>query len=125
MQDRRPIFLNLFQIRFPVPAVMSFAHRVSGVLMVLLIPVLIWMLDISLASEQGFTQVRALLDHLVVRLALVLLAWGLLHHLFAGIRYLLLDLDIGIERAQGRVTAWLVLLGAAALAFAVAGWVLL
>ncbi len=125
MQDRRPIFLNLFQIRFPVPAVMSFAHRVSGVLMVLLIPVLIWMLDVSLSSEQGFLQVRALLDHILVRLALVLLVWGLLHHLFAGIRYLLLDLDIGIERAQGRATAWLVLLGAAALAFAVAGWVLL
>jgi succinate dehydrogenase / fumarate reductase cytochrome b subunit len=125
MRDQRPVFLNLFQFRFPVPAVMSVAHRASGVLMVLVIPALVYLLDLSLKSEEGFQQVRALLDNIWVELFLVVLAWGLMHHLFAGIRYLGLDFDLGIERAQGRATAWLVLIMAALVAAVFAGWLFL
>ncbi len=125
MQDQRPVFLNLLQFRFPVPAVMSVAHRASGVLMVLVIPALVYLLDLSLASEQGFQQVRELLGNGWVRLFLILLAWGLMHHLFAGIRYLCLDFDLGIEKAQGRFTAWVVLIAAVVVAAIFGGWLYL
>ena len=125
MSDNRPIFFNLFLIRFPVAAIMSIVHRISGVVMVLAIPALTYMLDLSLKSEEGFQQARDLLGHWFITLVLILLGWGLMHHLLAGIRYLGLDFDVGIEKAQARVTAWLVLILAAAIAAGFGAWVLL
>ncbi len=125
MSDPRPIFFNLLLIRFPVAAIMSIAHRISGVVMVLAIPALIYILDLSLKSEQGFQQARDLLGHWFITLVLILLGWGLMHHLLAGLRYLGLDFDVGIEKEQARVTAWLVLIVAAAIAAGFGAWVLL
>jgi succinate dehydrogenase / fumarate reductase cytochrome b subunit len=125
MSDNRPVFYNLFLIRFPVAAIMSIIHRISGVVMVLAIPALTYMLDLSLKSEQGFQQARDLLGHWFITLVLILLGWGLMHHLLAGIRYLGLDFDVAIEKQQARVTAWLVLILAAAIAAGFGVWVLL
>ncbi len=125
MQDQRPVFLNLFLIRFPMAAIISIAHRASGILMVLLIPAMVYLLDLSLASEQGFQQVNSLLGNNLVKLVMVLLSWALLHHLFAGIRYLFLDFDIGVGLVESRVTAWIIFTLAALLAAATGVWVLL
>ncbi len=116
MNDRmnkksRPIFMNLLQIRMPVVAVVSFAHRVSGVMMCLLIPVLIYLLDLSLSSEQGYTQVLGVFCHPVVKFMAVLAVWGLVHHMLAGIRFLLIDADVGVERDSARRSAWMVNVG--------------
>ena len=110
--DNRPVHLNLFLIRMPVPAVMSIAHRASGVLMVLCTPVLIYLLELSLQGPQGFARAQGILQGGVVRLLLLLVLWALLHHLFAGIRYLLLDVHIGVDKAAERASAWAVMLGA-------------
>ncbi len=93
--------------------------------MVLLIPAMVYLLDISLASEEGFQQVGSLLGNMTVKLIMVLLSWALLHHLFAGIRYLFLDFDVGVGLLESRVTAWLVFSLAALLAAATGIWVLL
>ena len=105
----RPVFLNLLRIRQSVMAVLSIFHRISGVLMVLALPVLVYLLSLSLRDAQGFAQAADLLQHPVVRLLLVLLGWAFTHHLLAGIRFMLLDFDIGISRAAARASAWLVL----------------
>ena len=121
---KRPVHLNLMVIRMPVPAVMSIAHRASGALLVLTIPFFIYVLDLSLAGEAGFAAARQLLDNILVKILVVLLGWGLMHHLFAGLRYLALDLDLGVDKQTGRLTAWIVMLGAplATLVLAMGAW---
>ncbi|MDX9741542.1 MAG: succinate dehydrogenase, cytochrome b556 subunit [Gammaproteobacteria bacterium] len=107
-QAQRPVYLDLFRIRQPVTAVLSIGHRLSGVLMVLSIPPVIWLFDRSLASAEGYRQAVALLQSLPVRLALLLLIWGFAHHFFAGIRYLLMDVDVGADIERARFSARLV-----------------
>jgi succinate dehydrogenase / fumarate reductase cytochrome b subunit len=91
---------------------MSIVHRATGVIMVLGIPFLVYLLERSLSGPDGYSGVAALLSGLPGRIGLFLFFWALLHHLFAGVRYLLLDIDIGIEKPLYRTTAWVVLLAA-------------
>lgn len=104
----RPRFLNLMKIRLPLPGVLSILHRISGVIMVLAIPFLIYLLDLSLRGAEGFAAASAVLDMLLIKLGIAVIVWGLFHHLFAGIRYLLLDMDVGIEKQQARASSWIV-----------------
>lgn len=110
----RPRFLDLRKISLPLPGFVSILHRGSGLLLVAALPVAIWMLDQSLRDAQGFEQVRALLAQPLTRAATLLLVWSLAHHLLAGIRFLLLDLDIGVARSQARASSWIVLAGSLA-----------
>ena len=117
----RPKYLSLpallFEIRLPVPGWVSILHRISGAL--LFFPFVCWLLyllDKSLQSEQGFQYVRT--EYLalpVVKLCLLLFIWCYCHHFCAGIRYLLLDLDIGVELRTARITSWIVILAGLAL----------
>jgi succinate dehydrogenase / fumarate reductase cytochrome b subunit len=118
----RPKYLNLIQIRLPVTGVVSILHRISGVLMVFAIPFLLYLLQMSLSSAAGYSQARDLMCQPVVVVPGLLLVWSLTHHLFAGIRFLLLDLDVGINLAAARATAWLVFVAEIAVMIAVAGW---
>lgn len=93
----RPAFLNLALIRFPANAIASALHRISGVILSLLAPVLVYLLDLSLQNPEGFAQVTELFDSLGVKLLGIIALWALLHHIFAGIRFLLLDLHVGVK----------------------------
>lgn len=119
--DNRPIYLNLLKIRQPVTAVLSILHRISGIAMVLLLPGFVYLLSLSLSNQAGFAQVAGLLSSLPAKGLAVFLAWALIHHLLAGIRFLLLDFDWGVERAIARKTAWLVHALAAAATLWIAG----
>jgi succinate dehydrogenase / fumarate reductase cytochrome b subunit len=122
-RSARPVYLNLFKIRLPIPGVVSFLHRVSGVLLVLFIPMSILVLERSLAGEAGFADVASWLGHPLGMLMALVFLWALIHHLFAGLRFLLLDLDVGMEPAAARTTAWTVLVAAIAVAVLLAlGW---
>lgn len=110
--QRRPVFLNLLQFRFPIPAIMSIVHRGSGAVMVLSIPLFVYLLDLSLRGEAGFAEADGLLQSGPVRLILFFYLWGVIHHLLAGVRYLLLDFDIGVDREAGMRSAWAVLVAA-------------
>ena len=105
---KRPIYLNLTRISMPIAALMSILHRISGVLLFLAIPFVIYFFELSLRSAQEFSTVTSLLNSTPGKLALVVILWALLHHLFAGIRYLLLDVHIGLTRDGARVGAWIV-----------------
>lgn len=108
--QKKPVFLNLLQIRLPIAGIMSIIHRASGMLMVLLIPLSVYLLDLSLTDEQGFAAVGSLLHHALFRLLLLAFLWALLHHLYSGIRYLLIDVEVGVDRPAYRYTAWAVTL---------------
>jgi len=120
----RPVFLNLLRIRLPLNALVSIAHRISGVMLVLSIPFIIYALELSLQSETGFAEVQALFKaSFTLRLSMMLVCWAWVHHALAGIRYLLIDLDIGVSRASSRLSAWLVAgTGAMALLIAAGAW---
>jgi succinate dehydrogenase / fumarate reductase cytochrome b subunit len=106
----RPRNLPLATLRLPLPALVSILHRVSGVLLFLSLPGVLWLLQLSLSSAEGYQHVLDLLQSLPVRLLLLALTWALLHHLLAGLRHLALDLHFGLELAQARFTSKLVLL---------------
>lgn len=117
----RPKYLSLpallFEIRLPVPGWVSILHRISGAW--LFFPFAAWvlyLLDTSLASQQGFDYVRTeYLALAVVKLGALVLIWSFCHHFCAGIRYLLLDLDIGIDLKTARLTSWIVIVAGLAL----------
>ncbi|MBT2971366.1 MAG: succinate dehydrogenase, cytochrome b556 subunit [gamma proteobacterium symbiont of Ctena orbiculata] len=117
----RPVFLNLFKIRLPMAGVMSIIHRATGVLMVLAIPLLIYLLDLSLSGSEGFAAAKGLFASGLAKLILFLFLWGLMHHFLAGIRYLLIDIDVGVEKPLFRQTAWAVTVAAPLLALVLLG----
>jgi len=121
VKQKRPVFLNLWQIRFPITAIMSILHRLTGILLFLAIPLFIYTLQLSLTNEAGFQAVVNYFDSPLVKVGLLLLVWSLLHHLLAGVRYLLLDIDLGIERQQAKLTAWLVIISALVILLVFAG----
>ena len=106
---QRPKHLDLVKIRLPVPGFVSILHRVSGALMFLLIPFLLYLLDRSLASPESYAALKGVLGHWFVKLVLFALLWSFLHHLFAGIRFLLLDVHVGTELATTRKSSAAVL----------------
>ena len=109
IKKKRPVYLNLVQIRLPLPGFVSILHRVSGALLFVSAVWLLFMLDRSLASEAGFQSTRHYLSFPVVKLALLGLIWAYCHHFCAGIRYLFLDLDKGVDLPTARLSSWIVL----------------
>ena len=106
----RPVYLNLFAIRMPVPAIVSILHRASGALLFLIgIPLLLCVVQRALASPDAWAQMRAALDAPLAKVVAIVLAWAFVHHLFAGIRHLLLDAHVGVELPAARQSAALVL----------------
>ena len=112
---KRPVYLDITRINMPVGALVSIAHRASGVLLFLAIPAVIYLFDLSLHSAQDFSTVTSMLNSVPGKLSVLVVLWALLHHLFAGIRYLLLDVRVGLTRDAARIGAWIVF-GAEALA---------
>jgi len=119
-----PVHLNLFRIRFPVGAVTSIAHRISGVLMVASFPLLIYLLDISLQSPAGFDMAVDYLQTGWLRVGSAIIAWSLFHHLLSGIRFLLIDAGHGLSLPQARRSAWLVNIAALVMTVAWLWWIL-
>ncbi|GHD80961.1 succinate dehydrogenase, cytochrome b556 subunit [Vogesella fluminis] len=109
MQKQRPKHLDLIKIRLPVPGIVSILHRVSGVALFFSLPLLIYLLSGSLSSADVFDSYRAAVAHPLVKLILIGLLWGYLHHVAAGTRFLLLDLHKGIDLQTARATAKMVL----------------
>ena len=115
-KENRPVFLNLVQIRLPVAGVLSILHRLTGVLLFFVMPFLIYLVQLVLADEAGYRAAAAYLASPLAAVVFFLLLWSLLHHLLAGIRYLLIDLHLGVERPVYRYTAWFIMLAAPLLA---------
>lgn len=115
--------LNLAHL--PPPGLLSIFHRISGAFLFFpVLPLLLWCLQSSLASEEGFASWQELASRPIVKLALIVVAWLFAHHFFAGLRYLALDLHWGIDKAPARASAVAVFVAGvlAALAFAWRIW---
>ncbi|GAB4465796.1 MAG: succinate dehydrogenase, cytochrome b556 subunit [Burkholderiaceae bacterium] len=111
---KRPEFRNIrvtqiVRYRLPAPGIASILHRVSGALLFLLLPLLVWLFELSLSSETSFARLNGVVSHGFVKLVLLAVLWAFLHHLVAGIRYLLLDLHVGFDKTAAARSARVVL----------------
>jgi succinate dehydrogenase / fumarate reductase, cytochrome b subunit len=116
----RPKYLSLrallLEIRLPLPGWVSILHRISGALLVFPFAAwLLYLLDASLASQAGFDHIRHYLGLPIAKLGLLVFVWAYCHHLCAGVRFLLLDLNKGITLAAARRSALAVLIVSLAL----------
>jgi len=117
----RPVYLNLFAIRQPLPAIVSILHRISGALLFLVgIPLLLWLVQRSLASPESWAQMRATLSTPWAKLVLIALAWSYMHHFIAGIRHLLMDMHWGMDLQSARRSSAVTIVLAILLTLAVA-----
>ncbi|QPP50842.1 MULTISPECIES: succinate dehydrogenase, cytochrome b556 subunit [Halomonadaceae] len=117
MNSKRPVNLDLTTIHFPLPALTSIAHRITGVILFVGLIFAFWALDKSLSSPEGFAAVK---DALANNILAKLIAWGLLSalafHFVAGIKHLLMDagygvtLEGGVKKAQATVVLSAVLI---------------
>lgn len=115
-QRGRPEFRNvglgdITRYRMPLAAIVSILHRISGALLFVVgIPVMLYLFQNSLRSEVSFDRYLAAVSSVPMKLVLMALTWALCHHLVAGIRFLLLDLHISVDKAQSALGAKVVLI---------------
>lgn len=110
----RPVFRNIhplqiLQYRLPPAGIVSILHRISGALLFLVgIPFALYLFQQSITSEISFETYRAITRHWFAKLVLLALAWAFIQHFCAGIRFLILDLHVGVEKAQAQTSAYVV-----------------
>ena len=110
ISKQRPKFLALSEIRLPLPGFASILHRISGAGLFLMLPLLIYVLQLSLdATPAGAEAFKALVGNPFVKLILFGLSWAFLHHFCMGIRILLIDIHVGVEKEAARKSATAVL----------------
>ncbi|MEW6707415.1 MAG: succinate dehydrogenase, cytochrome b556 subunit [Pseudomonadota bacterium] len=102
--------------RYPLAAIVSILHRISGGLLVVLLPLAIWLFDTSVTSEISFERFRAafiagigFMPGWLVKLLVLGLIWGYLTHFFVGVRHLWMDITHSVSKEQGRVSAQIAL----------------
>jgi len=121
----RPVFLNLFIIRLAIGGLVSIIHRITGVLLVLLTPLVIYLFDLSLNDPAQFVRLWSWFGEWFGRLLLLALLAILVQHLFSGLRHLAMDIDWGIEKQTARLSAWGTLVATAAvLGTVLLGWLI-
>ena len=130
MKSNRPVNLSLGQVlavnlRSPV-AIASILHRLSGVIVFLLVPVLLWLLDKSLSSAESFAYVHdVVFGNIFVRLVVWVFVAGLIYHFIAGVKHLIADVGVGEELQSGRIAATLALVLSALAIIAAFVWIVL
>jgi succinate dehydrogenase / fumarate reductase cytochrome b subunit len=109
LNSQRPVNLDLRTIKLPITAYTSILHRISGVILFFGIAILLYGLDLSLSSEEGFAQVKACMTSPLVKLIVWGLVSALLYHLVAGIRHLIMDVGVGETLEGGKLGSKIVL----------------
>jgi succinate dehydrogenase / fumarate reductase cytochrome b subunit len=123
VNKKRPVNLDLTTIHFPITAIISILHRISGVWLFIALPFLLQMVYKSVASLQSFAQLDLNLnDHWYARFLLWTVMAAASYHLVAGIRHMIMDLGVGDNFNTGKKTAWIVIGVSAALMVAEGVW---
>ena len=129
VKSNRPVNLSMGQVlevnlKSPV-AIASILHRLSGVIVFLLVPVLLWLLDKSLSSAEGFAQVQAIFGGFIVRFIVWVFVAGLIFHFVAGVKHLLADVGVADELESGRLASTIALILSAIGIVAAFVWIVL
>jgi succinate dehydrogenase / fumarate reductase cytochrome b subunit len=123
VNKQRPVNLDLTTIHFPITAIASILHRVSGVFLFAGVGFLLWALGASLESPESFTQVKECFDGFFVKLFTWAVVAALIYHLIAGCKHLLMDLGIGEDLESGQLAAKITLAGAIVLILLAGVWI--
>ena len=115
LKKQRPKHLALNEIRLPLPGKVSILHRVSGAGLFLMLPVLLALFGASVGSPESYAAYKDVVSNVFVKLLLVGLLWAFLHHFCAGIRFLLLDVHVGVDKESAVSSARTVLIVSLAL----------
>jgi len=124
-KKERPEFRNihvteLSNYRLPLAGVVSILHRISGFLMFALLPFVLYLLEQSLRSEISFAYYQGIVSYPLVKLIILALVWGYMQHFCAGVRHLVMDTHIGLDKDSARKSAAAVLVVSLALTAVVA-----
>lgn len=118
LAKKRPEFRNINALtdlptyRLPAAGIVSILHRISGAIMFVLLPLIVWMFDTSVSSEisfakftSAFTTGIGFVPGLIVKLAALALIWAYLHHMMAGLRHLYMDMCHAVSKEFGKSSA--------------------
>lgn len=123
MNKKRPINLDLVSLSYPPMAIASILHRLSGVVLFLLLPIMLFILGQSVQSEEAFIHVKSLLLHPCYKMIVWAFGAAMIYHLLAGIRHLLMDMGFGEHLNAGRNSAVLVIVLAVILTIFLGIWI--
>ncbi|MYM85697.1 succinate dehydrogenase, cytochrome b556 subunit [Duganella sp. BJB488] len=109
-KKERPEFRNihvteLSNYRMPLASIVSILHRISGFMMFALLPFVLYLLEQSLRSEISFAYYQGIVSYPLVKLIILALVWGYMHHFCAGVRHLVMDAHIGLDKDSARKTS--------------------
>lgn len=113
MKADRPVYLNLWRIRLPLPGIISILHRVSGVVIFLSLPILLYLLTHSLRSPDSFKQLLNMISSPMMKIVLWIVVSAFSLHFFAGIRHIIMDTGVGESLRGGRALAAIVAIASA------------
>lgn len=123
VNKERPVNLDLGAFRWPITAIASILHRVSGIALFVGVGFLIWGLGASLESQESFESLKECLSGFMPKLIIWLIMAGLIYHLIAGVKHLLMDIGIG-ETLEGAQLGAKIVLGASVVLILLAGvWI--
>lgn len=121
--DKRPVNLDLSTVKFPITALASITHRVSGVILLGVVLIFLWMLGASLESEEGFAFVKSLLSTHYAKFMLWAMLAALIYHFMAGMRHLIMDLGFWESLSSGVLSARIMIVLSVILILLSAGWI--
>jgi succinate dehydrogenase / fumarate reductase cytochrome b subunit len=124
MRSERPVNINLSPATFhwPVTAIASITHRLTGAVLFAAIAFLLYLLDMALESQSGFVEAAELLDQAPAKLILLATLAMLIYHLVAGVKHLLLDFHVGDSLEAASRASWLVFVVSAVLVVVAGVW---
>ncbi len=108
MKTERPVYLSLTQFGWPITAIASITHRITGVLLFVGIAFLLWLLSLAIGSPEGFATATEVLSAPVPKLLLIAVIAAVLYHLFAGIKHMFMDFHVGDSFAAARSSSLVV-----------------
>ncbi|WP_330925439.1 succinate dehydrogenase, cytochrome b556 subunit [Candidatus Sororendozoicomonas aggregata] len=123
MNRKRPVNLDVTTIRLPLPAYTSILHRVAGILLFVGMVAILYAFHLSLASEESFASVKTVLASGVVKFFVWVLISALIYHFVAGVKHLLMDVDVGDGKESGKAGAVITLVVSAILIVLAGGWI--
>jgi len=123
VKKERPVDLNIGAFRWPMPALMSITHRLTGVFLFAGVGLLIWMLDESLSSAQGFADAKELFSSGLAKFALWFVLAALAYHTVVGVKHFLMDMGIGESLESGLLASKIALAVSLVLILLIGVWI--
>lgn len=123
VKQNKPVFLDLTKIRFPIPAIVSILHRISGFIIFLLIPLILWM-AYAASTASGFAQLQECFSSPIMKIVVWAFLAFLIYHFLAGVKHLLMDGHILSENLTvAKIASTIVIVSAVVLIILAGVWI--